>query len=175
MKITDLKDKLPIKVKLNSKFDLDESFDVNTKLLIKSFNIDGDYGDEGICYKVYVTALNEDLEYNKSIAISDWYNSKTKQYDLNYYESNEPNAEGNYEDTIFVMENDDCFDLCDEPIIKQSSEMIVEEYDYKTHFHFQRMQKDGRWYVTYKNQIIAWDQYRNDLQEWIDINYPNFK
>lgn len=170
MKITDLKDKLPIKVKLNSK----ESFDINTKLLIKSFKIDGDDGNE-ICYKVNVSALKEDLEYNKSVASQDWFNSKTKKFDLNYYDVHKPDENGNYEDTIFVMENDDCFDLCDEPIIKQSSEMIVEEYDYKTHFHFQRMQKDGRWYVTYKNQIIAWDQYRNDLQEWIDINYPNFK
>lgn len=29
MKITDLKDKLPIKVKLNSMFTLEESFDIN--------------------------------------------------------------------------------------------------------------------------------------------------
>lgn len=65
--------------------------------------------------------------------------------------------------------------LTSEQIIKQNIDMIVEEYDYKTHFHFQRMQKDGKWYVTFKNQIVAWGQYRNDLEEWIDVNYTNLK
>lgn len=56
-------------------------------------------------------------------------------------------------------------------IIRQSEEMIVEEFTYKKEFVFQRMTKDSMWYVTYQNRIIAWGQYRNDLTEWIDCWY----
>lgn len=58
------------------------------------------------------------------------------------------------------------------PIILQSLEMIVSTHIYRDEFLFQRMQKDHRWYVTYKNYIIAYGVYRHDLEEWIDIYYP---
>jgi len=60
---------------------------------------------------------------------------------------------------------------CTIQIVRHSSEMIEEEYVYKNDFRFQRMQKDGRWYVTYQNYIITYGQYRHDLEEWIDSNY----
>lgn len=47
-------------------------------------------------------------------------------------------------------------------------EIISEEYDYGT-YHFQRMVKDGRWYVTHDNMIVSWGQYRHDLEELIDL------
>jgi hypothetical protein len=56
-------------------------------------------------------------------------------------------------------------------IVRHSCDMITEEYVYKNRFRFQRMQKDGRWYVTYQNYIITHGQYRHDLEEWININY----
>ena len=56
-------------------------------------------------------------------------------------------------------------------IVRHSCDMISDEYVYKTHFRFQRMLKDGRWYVTYNNFIITHGQYRHDLEQWIDSNY----
>ena len=56
-------------------------------------------------------------------------------------------------------------------VVRHSCDMITEEYVYKNDFQFQRMQKDGRWYVTYQNHIITHGQYRHDLEEWIDSNY----
>jgi len=57
--------------------------------------------------------------------------------------------------------------------IRHSSDMITEEYVYKDKFRFQRMSKDGIWYVTHNNYIITHGQYRNDLEEWIDCNYDD--
>lgn len=51
-------------------------------------------------------------------------------------------------------------------------EMINEQFEYKG-FTFQRMAKDSRWYVCYKNQIVNWGQYRNDLKEWVDEQIKN--
>jgi hypothetical protein len=59
-------------------------------------------------------------------------------------------------------------------IIRVSDDMIQgSEYVYKDDFRFQRLSKDGKWYVTYKNHIINYDTYRHDLEEWINVNYLN--
>jgi hypothetical protein len=60
---------------------------------------------------------------------------------------------------------------CTIQIVRHSSEMIAEEYVYKKHFRFQRTQRHGIWFVTYKNHLITFGQYRHDLEEWIDSNY----
>jgi hypothetical protein len=68
--------------------------------------------------------------------------------------------------------------MAKETIIRQSPELICEEFVYNEAFVFQRMTKDSMWYVTYNNRIIAWGQYRNDLTQWIDAaysHYPDFK
>jgi len=57
-------------------------------------------------------------------------------------------------------------------IITQSPDLIADEYIYRERFVFQRITANYLWYVTYENFIIARGQYRNDLEEWIDINYP---
>ncbi len=57
------------------------------------------------------------------------------------------------------------------PVVRHSDDMVVEEFVYRNGFRFQRMQKDGMWYVTYQNYIITHGQYRHDLEEWIDSNY----
>ena len=120
MKIGDIIDKLPCKVKLNNNFTLDESFDSGTIVFVKSCEIEEVYEGEA-CYKVYVSALKEDLEYNTSISIHDWRNPKNDQYELNFYEVNK--ITGDFEDTIYVMENDDCFDLV-EPKLTIDSKMV---------------------------------------------------
>jgi stalled ribosome rescue protein Dom34 len=59
-----------------------------------------------------------------------------------------------------------------EKVILQSPELVAAEFIYREEFYFQRLTSTMKWYVTYKNQIIAQGQYRNDLTEWIDITYP---
>lgn len=115
MKIADIISKLPLKVKLNNNFTLEDSFDKGTIVFVKSCEIEEVYGGEA-CYKVYVTALKEDLEYNTTVAEHIWYNRKSGEYDLNFFEFNEDKIKPNgcFEDTIFVMENDDCFDLIED-------------------------------------------------------------
>ena len=108
MKILEIKDKLPIKVKLNNSFYLDGSFDSRTILLIKEIKLNFNN-----CYKILVTVLKEDLEHNRKVATLEWRNKKTGEYDVSYYEYNTPNSNGDYDDVIFVMEDDDCFDLVD--------------------------------------------------------------
>jgi len=70
---------------------------------------------------------------------------------------------------------DDDWELFKDPVVLQSPDMIVTTYTYREEFIFQRMLKDQKWYVTYKNYIIAHGMYRNDLEEWIDTAYPKEK
>jgi hypothetical protein len=62
-----------------------------------------------------------------------------------------------------------------ETVIHQSPEMVASDFLYREEFYFQRLTSTMKWYVTYKNQIIATSAYRNDLTEWIDITYPKQK
>lgn len=48
-------------------------------------------------------------------------------------------------------------------------DMESERYVYKGVL-LQRLNKDYTWYAIYKNQIINWSQYRNDLESWIDTH-----
>lgn len=112
MKITEIsQSNLPLRVKLNSNFTLDESFDPGTIVQINSIVPDF----EG-CYKVWVTALAKDMDYNKSIAQRDWLNRNTNQFELDIFEANPKDIDnkGNYKDIIFVMDSDDCFDVITE-------------------------------------------------------------
>jgi uncharacterized protein YkuJ len=133
MRLLDIRS-FPIRVKLNQNFQLEESFDVGTILQLNWWKGVGEiYGADGRYFEVGVTVLKADLEYNKSIALRDWTNPETGNYDLNIYEVSTKNfdSNGNFIDTIFVMETDDCFDLVDElKIPKYSVEdilMIVSE------------------------------------------------
>lgn len=57
-------------------------------------------------------------------------------------------------------------------IIHQTEHMVHASYMYRDEFYFQLLMKDFRWYVTYKNQIIAHSSFRSDLEEWINKTYP---
>lgn len=121
MKITDInKSMLPIKVKLNNNFNLDESFDVGTILQIYNYKIEDDF--EG-CYVVNVRVLSEDKKHNHSVAISNFYNENTKSYDLNYFQfyDDKINSNGDYEDVIYVMGDDDCFDVIEKELITSAA------------------------------------------------------
>jgi hypothetical protein len=111
MKITDIKNShLPIKVKLNSNFSLEESVDVHSIVQINSYCVLNGY-DEGDCFSVKITLLAEDYKYNKSIASTGWYNGENGKYDLDFFEYNKIKPNTDYKEEIFVMEHDDCFDL----------------------------------------------------------------
>ncbi len=47
-------------------------------------------------------------------------------------------------------------------------QMISESFDYQG-FFFQRMTKDGKWYVTFKNRIVNHGQYQEDLKDWVKL------
>jgi hypothetical protein len=126
MSITEIK-QFPIRVKLNSNFGLDLSFDKNTILQLNSVELDFIH-TEGCSYKVYVTALGSDLEYNKSIASRNWMNLENKNYELDIFEfyENVIGPNGDFDTSIFVMGDDDCFDLVDElKVPKYSTEDIL--------------------------------------------------
>ena len=114
MKITEIsKTQLPVRVKLNSNFQLDLSFDKNTILQLNSVELE--FEDDGACsYKVYVTALGSDLEYNKSVASRNWKNLESGNYELDIFEFYGIKPNGDFKTSIFVMDTDDCFDIITE-------------------------------------------------------------
>lgn len=126
MKITEIsKSQLPLRVKLNKNFTLDDSFDPGTILQINSYVPDF----EG-CFKVWVTALAKDLDHNKSIAERNWLDKNTGNYDIDIFEANKKDIDtnGNYKDVIFVMDTDDCFDVIteyDEPKYSINDVLLV--------------------------------------------------
>jgi hypothetical protein len=68
--------------------------------------------------------LKEDYEHNRRIAIPNWFNPNSDQYDSCYYDVNKQNSQGDYDDTIYVMDNDDCFDLVEYPTINIENDKI---------------------------------------------------
>lgn len=114
MRILDIKN-FPIRVKLNQNFQLEESFDVGTILQLNSWEIDFS-SSSGTCYKINVTVLKSDIDHNKSISIRNWKNFDTGNFELDIFEARKEmfDSNGNFHDTIFVMEVDDCFDLVDD-------------------------------------------------------------
>jgi hypothetical protein len=116
MTINDIANNLPKKVKLNKNFKLDESFDPNTIILVKGVVLEDGWDDKGEkCYKVFVTALAEDMEYNRSVAIPTWYD-ENHQPTKTYYDVMKKALDqwGNMNDVIYVMENDDVFDVIED-------------------------------------------------------------
>jgi hypothetical protein len=114
MTITEIK-QFPIRVKLNSNFQLENSFDVGTILELNGIRTDFK-GIVDTSYEVSVTALGSDLEYNKSICERNWMNFKTNNFELDIFEFHKDDMKpnGNFNTSIFVMGDDDCFDLVDE-------------------------------------------------------------
>lgn len=112
MKITDLKE-LPVRVKINENFKLEDSLDPNMIIQINNYRVDSD--DFGICYRVEVTLLGSDHEHNKSVAIRDWRDPHSDQYDADYFVANvqKRQSNGDYRDVIFVMNYEDVFDFID--------------------------------------------------------------
>jgi len=126
MTITEIK-QFPIRVKLNSNFQLENSFDVGTILQLNDIRTDFK-GIVDTSYEVSVTALGSDLEYNKSICERNWMNFKTNNFELDIFEFHKDDMKpnGDFNTSIFVMGDDDCFDLVDElKIPKYSTEDML--------------------------------------------------
>lgn len=124
MTIKELIPSLPIRVKLNEKFTLDESFDPDTIVELRSIkDIDIEFDDP--CYEIQVAALASDMEHNQKVAVHDWrdFSNPTGGYNLNIYQANHNmiDKNGDFVTTIFVMESDDCFDL----VVKSSNKDII--------------------------------------------------
>lgn len=117
MKIKDLlKLHLPITGKLTKGFTLEESFDPNMILNIRHIELEKGWNDgDNECYKVFVTMTPEQIEYNKTVALHDWLDEHSNPT-LNIFEAQKNfrgffKSDGSIQDTIFVMESDDFFEL----------------------------------------------------------------
>lgn len=106
--------KYPALVKLNDTFDevVEESFDFGTILQILDIKMDVDDA-----VMISVKAPKEFMQYNESIAISDWYD-KNSNPRLTIYECfPEKFKDGEFYDTIWVMADDGVFDIMDDDYI----------------------------------------------------------
>jgi hypothetical protein len=121
MRIVDIIDQNLIGYKfiLNENFLSEESFNPGTILFIDSFiieNIDYEFSPSFCSFKVGVRISLTDFEHNLSISKSNWYDRDYNPV-LNIYEANyQKYFNGNQlikpiETYIFVMGDDDCFDL----------------------------------------------------------------
>lgn len=109
-----LNQELPVRVKLTEGFTLDESFDPGMIIQINSIVLEGEVDG---CYKLFVIALASDLKYNKSVAIPNWRNPKTNNFEIDFFAANTnlQTTEGHYKDSIYVMDTDDfCIIVRDE-------------------------------------------------------------
>ena len=131
MKLKDLKfSDFPVRVKLTDGFTLDDSFDPGMIVQLNSFMVDSNEPGYGKSYQIYVTVLPEDIPYNKSVAQRNWYDKNGKPC-LDYFESMEQfykQADGSYKDSIFVMENDDFFELVPEKTSEEIKEVLKLAY-----------------------------------------------
>lgn len=125
MKITDLKE-LPVRVKLNKNFKLEDSLDPNIIVQINNYFVESD--DFGICYRVQVTLLASDYEHNKSVAIRDWRNPNSDEFNADYFVANiqKKQSNGDYWDIIYVMEDDDAFDLINS-VNENKTDAVIDE------------------------------------------------
>ncbi|MFW5847519.1 MAG: hypothetical protein ACOCVF_01185 [bacterium] len=67
----------------------------------------------------------------------------------------------------FNQNNETIMNREDELLKAVAPDMICEQFEYKGVL-LQRLNRDYIWYAIYKNQIINYSQYRNDLTSWID-------
>lgn len=123
-----LKKETPFKIKLNKNFTLEESFDPGTILVVRSIKLVDTY-NEGDVYKLWVSALKEDEKHNKSVALYDWLDSNGEAV-MNIYDANKNmiDSEGNYNDTIYVMHYDDCFD----EVVDEGDSQTYKEYRFES-------------------------------------------
>jgi len=96
-------------VKLNSNFLLDESMDPGTIIQINNYRLENDY-EEDKCYRVWVTCLSSDMPHNHNVAIPDYQEKGGIGKTFFEISSHLKRPDGSYKDSIFVMENEDCFD-----------------------------------------------------------------
>lgn len=109
-----------LKFSLNENFKLEESFDPKTIFFIHSV-----FFESNGCFEVNISIDPEDFDYNFSIARNNWYsyeNYVRTDKLINIYQSQfkgyyQLNQDGEYRlikpllTKIYVMEDEDCFDI----------------------------------------------------------------
>lgn len=156
MRINELKH-FPIRVKLNNNFKLEESFEPNTIIRINSCVLDETWGDSA-SFILNVTALKSDLEHNKSVSVKDWKNSTTGKFDIDIFDHFKSNFDvnGDFHDTIFVMSDEDCFDIVDDKntlrytdedmlmVIKEITPSLIQHLNEETVYDFVKKIKENK-------------------------------
>lgn len=114
MKIADLKDKLPCRVKITTGYTLDESIDPGFVVDIVNIKPDTEY-DKEKCYQFWFRIPPELIPICTEVALCDWYDDN-RELTWNYFEANKQfNKNGTFESSGYVMENDDWFEFYEEP------------------------------------------------------------
>lgn len=128
MKIKDINPEiLPVRVKLTNDFPLEDSFDAGMIIQIDSFYATREYVEDVEVYRLNVRVLAKDVAYNKKVAQHNWFDSNGNPT-LDYFEANPTkNESGDYEDFIYVMGNDDFFEMVsdEKPIILTNKELYA--------------------------------------------------
>lgn len=103
----------PIRVKINENFKLEDSIDPGFIVIINSITTGIDFCED--CYKVDIVLSEKDFKHNVLNSDCTWYDLEMKPC-LNYFQANLEKRQhgGDYKDSIYVMEDEDCFDLIEE-------------------------------------------------------------
>lgn len=116
MKIADFQDKkFPCRVKITEGFTLDESIDPGFVVDIIQVKIERSWGARSNCYKIWFNIPPELIPICTKVAKADWLDDN-RQHTWNYFQANSRfNRNGTYQDTAYVMEEDDWFEFYEEP------------------------------------------------------------
>lgn len=130
MKIADLKDKLPCRVKITSGYTLEESIDPGFVVDIVQIKPEEAYNGE-MCYRFWFNIPPELIPICTKVAISDW-SDNNRNHTWNYFEANQRlNKNGTFQSDGYVMENDDWFEFYEEP---KSNELTIEQFQKEEQF-----------------------------------------
>jgi hypothetical protein len=123
MKIIDIdKNNLPNIFKVNGNFIHEETIDKGTIFRITNYTLEKYEDDPLSVVIVDIVIPKEYIPQNKKLCVNDWLDHKTGEYNLNFYDANPEfkNDNGDYVLKLFVMDNEDVFEPCDEESIRNS-------------------------------------------------------
>lgn len=151
MKIKDLENKLPCRVKITSGFTLEESIDPGFVVDIVQIKAEDKYGEDW-CYKIWFNIPPELIPICTKVSKSDWRDD-SGNYSWNYFEAKKRlDKNGTYQDTAYVMDCDDWFEFYEEPKSEYIAVKALKD-------------DDGHWYIIPEDFYGTWLQIISDLEK----------
>lgn len=144
MKIADLEGKLPARVKITQGFTSEESIDPGFVVDIIRFKEEPWGETDNKCYQVWFTIPPELIPLCSKVAISDWLDDFGNPT-WNYFEAKaKRNKNGTFQDSTFVMENDDWFEFYEEPLLQFVKVKVLQD-------------ESSHWYIIPENLWGEWE------------------